>query len=160
MQVHTSYTKEDQNGNYTYIAPALTNAATWIAGLTVKRLTPHWAAFKPPLPANAGPYRQAYVEVVGCASASFCVAAGRYQDSSNIWQGLLLTWTGSVWIAAEAPLPPDATTADTYFTAVACPSTSACVITGQYNLASGAQQGVLLWGSVSRDIGTSLWADS
>ncbi len=43
----------------------------------------------------------AYVYAVSCASATFCVAGGYYQDSANHYQSFVSTWNGSTWTSQE-----------------------------------------------------------
>ena len=85
---------------------------------------------------------------MACPSASSCVAAGDYTDSSGNGQGLLVTGSGTSWTAAEAPLPANAA-ADPVagLGSVACPSASSCVTAGVYDDSSGNRQGLLVTGS-------------
>jgi len=110
-----------------------------------------WTATEAPLPSNAASSPDASVSGVSCPSASQCVAVGYYQDTSGDTQGLLLTWSGSSWTAVEAPLPSNAEqdneSAGVY--GVSCPSASQCVAVGEYQDASGNDQGLLLTGSGS-----------
>ncbi len=48
------------------------------------------------------------LQAVACALATSCVAVGDYQDASGNELGLLLTKSGSSWVAGKAPLPADA----------------------------------------------------
>ena len=75
---------------------------------------------------------------VACPSASSCVTAGSYSDSSGDIQAVLVTGSGTSWTAAEAPLPANAA-ADRYafLGSVACPSASSCVAAGVYADSSG-----------------------
>ena len=71
-----------------------------------------WTAAEVPLPANAtgdasAPDSMASTSVA-CPSASSCVTAGAYYDSSGNIQGVLVTGSGTSWTAAEAPLPANA----------------------------------------------------
>ena len=70
---------------------------TWTGG--------SWQATQAPLPGNAGYSSYASLKSVSCPSASYCVAVGYYTDTSGLGEGLLLTWLGGSWSAAEAPLP-------------------------------------------------------
>jgi hypothetical protein len=108
-----------------------------------------WTATEAPLPSNASP-DSGTLASVACASASDCVAAGDYIDTSEARDGLLLTGSGSSWTAIEAPLPADAATkARAHINSVVCPSTSSCVAVGFYTDSSGNLQGLLLTGSGS-----------
>ena len=116
-------------------------------GLLVTGSGTSWTAAEAPLPANAGPDPGVWLGSVACPSASSCVAAGGYTDSSGNGQGLLVTGSGTSWTAAEAPLPANAA-ADPVagLTSVACPSASSCVTAGTY-YSSGNHQGLLVTGS-------------
>jgi hypothetical protein len=107
-----------------------------------------WTATEAPLPTNASTTnRQVTLGSVACPSATSCVVAGTYADSSGNTQGLLLTGSAGTWTATEAPLPAGAA-ANPQVTLdfVACPSTTECVAAGNY-LDSSGQQGFLLTGS-------------
>jgi hypothetical protein len=200
--IHGSYTKEDSNGNYTHIDPALINAATWIGGLAAHRLHgglwtateapvpgdadgsfstlnsvacpsaivcvtvgyyadtvgnaqglllagsgTSWTATQAPVPANAAAGSGGIPSPVACASATTCVTAGYYADTSGNLQGLLLTKSGTTWTAAQAPVPVGADAHPRVsIGSVACPSATACVAVGNYYDSSGTQQGLLLTG--------------
>jgi hypothetical protein len=87
-----------------------------------------------------------FLDSVACPSASSCVAAGTYTDSSGDGQGLLLTGSGTSWTATEAPLPAGAG-AGAYLGLVACPSASSCIAAGTYTDSSGNRQGLLVSGT-------------
>ena len=53
-----------------------------------------WTAAEAPLPANAAASGGATLDSETCPSASSCVAAGFYADSSGNWRGLLVTGSG------------------------------------------------------------------
>ena len=77
-----------------------------------------------------------------------CTAVGTYFDSSGNYHLFLLTKCGSSWTAATAPLPADAP-ANPYFyiLGIACPSATACVVTGYYgdlDSPSRGNEGLLL----------------
>ena len=101
-----------------------------------------WTAAEAPLPANAAADRSAVLDSVACPSASSCVAAGDYADSSGNGQGLLVTGSGTSWTAAEAPLPANAAAdPDAGLGSVACPSASSCVAAGYLHRLLGQQTG-------------------
>jgi len=108
-----------------------------------------WAAAEAPLPAGTYSNPVAWVNSTACPSASSCVAAGSYTDSSGSSQGLLLTGSGTSWTATEAPAPANAATSlpDVSLDSIACASASSCVAVGRYADSSGSYQGVLLTGS-------------
>ena len=106
-----------------------------------------WAAAKAHLPAGAAATgQQAFMEGVSCPAASFCSAVGVYDDASGVEQGVLLTWSGGTWTAAEAPLPADAGNSGqlAFVNAVACPTASYCTAVGSYDTTSGNTRGLLL----------------
>jgi hypothetical protein len=109
-----------------------------------------WTATEAPLPANAGPtvVGGTGLNSVACPSASECIAAGGYDDSSAKLQGLLLTESGPTWIPAESPLPAGAAAdPDVYLGSVACMSASSCVAVGYYTDSSGESQELVVTGS-------------
>ncbi|MGH3190329.1 MAG: hypothetical protein ACRDOL_24280, partial [Streptosporangiaceae bacterium] len=90
-----------------------------------------------------------FVNSVACASASSCVAAGDYVDSSGGLQGVLLTGSGASWTATKVPLPADANAADpnVSLSSVACASASSCVAVGSYSDSAEVGHALLLTGS-------------
>jgi hypothetical protein len=115
-------------------------------GLLLTWLGRSWTAAEAPLPANAASSGQyaAPVEGVSCPTVSECVAVGLYHDTTGGQDGLLLTWSGRAWTAAEAPLPPNGKQAGG--AGVSCPTLSKCVAVGFYTDTTGAQDGLLLTG--------------
>lgn len=93
-----------------------------------------WNAAEAPIPPN-GIDLETDVRSVSCPYVSECVAVGEYEEPTGFgaMDGLLLTWSGGTWTAAEAPLPANAGT-NTGFSldGVSCPSTSDCVAVGSY----------------------------
>ena len=121
-------------------------AATIGAGLTPLTPKKPWEAASAPLPARARP--GSGLSGVACPSATVCVAAGGYAESSGESQGLLLTLHGSSWIPARAPVPAGASAnpgAD-MSGLMACPSVTTCVAAGDYTDSSGNSQVMLLTG--------------
>jgi hypothetical protein len=60
------------------------------------------------------------LNAASCPATSRCTVGGSYESAGSIPSGLLLTWTGTRWAAAEAP-------AIAYnLRGVSCPSTSRC----------------------------------
>jgi hypothetical protein len=121
-----------------------------------------WTSAFAPYPANAGGLNVDPSSIT-CPSATSCVAAGRYYNTAGGADGLLLTWSGGSWVAAEAPVPSnaispaarDATTLGTFSkypecgepcaatTSVACITSATCVAAGQYVDTAGGAQGLL-----------------
>lgn len=98
-----------------------------------------WTATKAPVPAagEAGSARfpQAGQPGAACSPAS-CLVVGTYAnaDSPGTPLGLLLTWNGKSWKAAEAPVPAgtDLSNGQVGLFAAACPASSGCVAAGFY----------------------------
>lgn len=123
------------DGSYHTQALLLSQAAgSWGAGV------------KAVLPQDAGTDPYAGARSVSCASAGSCVAVGRYQDTSNRAQGLLLNQVAGSWSpGVKAPVPADAApypAAALY--SVSCPSAGSCTAVGSYTDSSSRQQGLLL----------------
>ncbi len=81
---------------------------------------------------------------VTCYLNGPCVAVGRYQDSSNTYQGLIETLSGSTWTPTAAPTTnlnpvPNSAAPNVSINGVSCPSTTWCVASGSYDAASGVQ---------------------
>ncbi len=70
---------------------------------------------------------------VSCASASFCVAAGYYDNSAGKEQNLLLTWNGSAWSLDPSASISTSGSQDNLLNGVTCASQSFCVAAGTYN---------------------------
>ena len=98
------------------------------------------------LPANAGPNQPVTLGSLSCASAGNCTAVGRYHDSSDNLQGLLLTETAGAWAAGvEATLPANAGPNPVVsLHSVSCASAGNCTAVGNYEESSGNVQGLLL----------------
>jgi hypothetical protein len=127
-----------------------------LAGEHLLLLTGHgssWTAIKAPLPAGAASSSGGYIPTVNsvaCLSASACVAAGYYHDSSGRSYGLLLTGHGSSWTATQAPLPAGAAASPgAILSDVTCPSATECVAVGSYSDSAGDVQGLLVTGQRS-----------
>ena len=115
------------------------------AGLLLTRSAGRWTAAEAPAPANAASNLNLLPASVSCASASFCVAVGGYDDAAGDEDGLLLTWTGGSWTAAQALVPADAASdPHASLSGVSCPSASFCVAVGEYTETSGDQGALLL----------------
>lgn len=129
------------------------SAGDW-EGLLLAGFGTQWTAKQAPVPSNsaANPYTD--LQAVTCTgSTGSCVVVGTY-NTSNGYEGLLLTGSGSSWTATEAPLPANArgTYPDPHLAAVRCLSPSSCTAVGGYYDTSYDRYGLLVTGS-----GTS-WA--
>jgi hypothetical protein len=105
-----------------------------------------WKAIKVPLPPGASPDPYTTIDGLACATPSTCVAAGVYNGTSGNQLGLLLTGSGTTWKAIKAPVPP-ATTAGSLLSDVTCPTATACVAVGAYNVNSPTPHGLVVTGS-------------
>ena len=113
-----------------------------------------WTAAQAPVPGNAVlPEPVINLGGVSCPTVSWCVAVGEYSaagsgaSSSGQVLGLLLTYSGGTWTAAQAPLPAEAAgTSAVTMTGVSCASVSSCVAVGYYSGISDAPEtaGLLL----------------
>ena len=116
-------------------------------GLLITGSGTSWTAAEAPLPANAAAKQDAGLNTVACPSASTCVAAGTYEDSSG-QEVVLVTGSGTSWTAAEAPLPANAAASGgAILDSETCPSASSCVAAGYYADSSGNWRGLLVTGS-------------
>jgi hypothetical protein len=136
------------------VAGDLQVSASDVQGLLLSGYGTSWTSTQAPLPANADPADPEDMSdpypAVACASPSYCVAVGSYDDSSGDRDGVLLSGSGTSWTAAEAPLPANATASASSalvpdLSSVACPSTAGCVVVGTYD-SQTAKQGVVLSG--------------
>lgn len=87
---------------------------------------------------------------VSCASASLCIAAGRYVNGTSPANALIEKWNGTNWSIDTVPIPAGATQA--WFEGISCSSTTACVAVGTYQNSSGVKHAL-----IERWSGTS-WA--
>jgi hypothetical protein len=117
-----------------------------------------WTAAKAPLPAGAAANPKTLfaaggqTNLLSCSSASFCVAAGDYTDTSGRSDGVLETLSSGTWTATKAPLPANASASSSAaILGLSCPSASRCLATGIYTDSSGNDgQGMLeTWSGTS-----------
>jgi hypothetical protein len=114
-------------------------------GLLLTRSGGTWTAAKAPQPGNAAKNPEIALNGLSCPATAKCVAVGVYADKSQRGEGLLLTWSGQAWAAAEAPRPSGIPgNAGQEVNAVSCPAPSQCVATGQYTDTSDNEYGLLL----------------
>jgi len=116
-------------------------------GLLVTGSGTSWKATEAPLPADAAANPEAALASVACPSATACVAASWYVDSSGNYHGVLVTGSKTSWKATEAPLPADAAIPNAQLISVACHSATSCAAAGDYRDSSGNYQGLLVNGS-------------
>jgi hypothetical protein len=77
---------------------------------------------------NPGGAQFTFLNTVACASASACIAAGAYIDSSGAFQALAERWNGTSW--AIQPTPHLASGAMNLLIGVACTSAAGCLAVG------------------------------
>jgi hypothetical protein len=108
--------------------------------------SPDWTATPLPLPTSANLFNFLPL-AISCSSATSCFGGGSYRDSKFDQRAALLSWTGTDWTAAQAPLPADAnsqTHLDTV-ASVSCPSAASCFAGGHYRQnPPGGNAGLLL----------------
>ena len=81
---------------------------------------------------------------VSCASATSCVAVGRYVNTSGNGVGLVDTLSGTTWTGTVAPLPAGANPTSSLLSGVSCGTPTTCTAVGQYAAAIGGQLPLLL----------------
>lgn len=111
-----------------------------------------WSAISSPLPGDTTSERLSDLSSIACGPSA-CVTDGTYDanvDGQVESQGVLLTGSGAAWKAARAPLPPNVRQ-DTgpSLSEVACPSASACLVAGNYEVAAEYARGLLESGTGS-----------
>jgi hypothetical protein len=87
-----------------------------------------WSIQPAPTPAGA---QFTYLNTVACASASACIAAGAYIDSSGAFQALAERWNGSSWAIQPTPRLPGG--AMSQLSGVTCTSATGCLAVGYSN---------------------------
>jgi hypothetical protein len=116
-------------------------------GLLLSETSGTWAAaVEAVLPADAATQPNVRLESVSCTAAGNCAAVGRYTDSSNHQQALLLSETSGTWgTGVKADLPAGAATSPAAdLASVSCTSTGNCSAVGTYSDSTGNIQAVLL----------------
>jgi hypothetical protein len=81
----------------------------------------------------------AQFNAVSCASATMCVAVGKYTATGNLRHGLIGVFNGTTWTDSESASSLDVDNYG-YLNAVSCPSTTYCLAGGFYSDASNNQQ--------------------
>jgi hypothetical protein len=124
-------------------------------GLLVSKSSGRWGTgVEVTLPANAGSNPRVRLGSVSCASAGNCTAAGRYYDSSNSRQGLLVSKSARTpGTGVEATLADIAPDPYVGLGSVSCASAGNCTAVGDYGDSSLTLQGLLvsksagMWGT-------------
>ena len=91
-----------------------------------------------PVPADAISVHDALLDSIACGAPGFCVAGGKYVDSSSHQQGLIDTLSSGHWTAVKAPMPGDAdpTSPNAQVIKVACGAAGSCVAYASYQSTS------------------------
>ena len=153
-------------GNYAYdqddYAGSAAAVATWSGGA--------WSVAAAPLPGNAEAPppgiavngTESYLNDISCPTVNYCVAVGQYttdtiEPGTDFYEdaGLLLTFSGGSWAAAEAPAGPSSLGGTSNLLSVSCPSASFCAAVGDTNVMLTSTAGswqVAGMGSASEDL--------
>lgn len=102
----------------------------WNSGPPVTRqtLVVRWngSEWKTQTSANQG--SSSVLASVSCASSTFCMATGQYEESAGKWAPLTERWNGTTWSLQTAVKPSGATMS--WFHDVSCTSSTACTAVG------------------------------
>ncbi len=93
-----------------------------------------WSLKEPLNPTGA---QSASLSGVSCASSTFCMATGRYVNSSGVEVTLGESWNGTAWSLKE-PLNPTGAKGSSLI-GVSCVSSTSCIATGRYVNSSGVE---------------------
>jgi CHAP domain len=111
----------------------------------------NWTATEAPLPANGVAADGSFLSSVACPSPSACVSVGGYTDSSMDQLAMILSRSGTSWMATEAPLPANAYSGSgislSDLGSVACSSVTNCVAAGGYSNSSAVGEAFVVAGS-------------
>jgi hypothetical protein len=91
-----------------------------------------WAVQPAPVPGGA---KASALTGVSCRTPAACTATGYVDDAASTRSTLALRWEGTSW--AIQPTPNPAAAQGAAFTAVSCPSTTACDAVGDFTKAGG-----------------------
>ena len=82
-----------------------------------------------------------YLSIVSCASATYCVAGGAYAPASNVNDSVAIAevWNGSSWRLSKPPAA--GSFGYSAFFTVSCPSTTFCLLGGEYASSVRSPQG-------------------
>lgn len=104
-------------------------------GILVSQTSGVWgAAQAAPLPVDALAEQATTLNSVACTAVGYCTAVGEYTNTSQSYEGVVLTETAGAWSQGiEATLPLNAAgNQDANLNAVTCTMYETCVITGTY----------------------------
>jgi len=114
-----------------------------------------WTTTRVPLPVGSlgiAGGTESELTAVSCATDATCVAIGGFgpAGSATPTQGLVETGSGAIWSGSSVPLPQNAATdasAGSTLSAIACPGSDDCVISGWYIGPADATFPLLVTGS-------------
>src|SRR5499427_7544109 len=134
----TQATRNPPQGGGALFSVACTSpsACTAVGNSNAGNLAERWNGTRwtiQPAP-NPGGAQFTFLNTVACASASTCIAAGAYIDSSGAFQALAERWDGTSW--AIQPTPHLAGGAMNLLIGVACTSATGCLAVG-YSFPNG-----------------------
>src|SRR5215472_5651482 len=112
------------------VACSSPSACTAVGNSNAGNLAERWngANWRIQPAANPAGARFTFLNTVACASASSCIAAGAYQDSSGAFQGLAERWNGTSWAIQPTPRLPGGMIS--LLIGVACTSATGCLAVG------------------------------
>jgi hypothetical protein len=98
------------------------------------------------LPANTASAPEVAFSALSCPSAGNCTAVGKYTESSEHEQGLILSEHSGTWdTAVEATMPANVSSGPgVSMRGLSCPSAGNCTAVGEYNDSAGNNEGFLL----------------
>jgi hypothetical protein len=148
------------DGTYTEYDPSTGESLGF--GLILTDSGGTWTAAQPPVPPTGETGVASFADwppSIACPSATWCTAIGTYYDNTaGNDEGMLLTWSGGAWTAAQAPAPPGNTGMEP--SGVACPAVSSCTVTGSYWDSAGYPHSLVETGAGSSWTYTKLNAGS
>jgi len=94
-----------------------------------------WTATYVPVPGDGAPGMAPGISALACPAVNACAAVGEYQNTDNLYQGLIETLSAGTWAPTPAPLPANASAVEDQASAVlalACPAAGDCLAGGSY----------------------------
>ncbi len=91
-----------------------------------------WSIQEPPSPTGA---KGSGLNGASCTSSSTCTAVGAYENSEGVYTMFAEAWNGTSWSIKETPSPTGSK--ESQLLDVSCPSSSACVATGEFMNSAG-----------------------
>jgi hypothetical protein len=104
-----------------------TNSSGTVYGKDQTFTTPIWTIQSTPEPGNEG---SAKMSSVSCASSSWCISVGWYEEPKSSNHVSAFEWNGKEWTLHALPAPSGTTESE--LNSVSCFSTTACTAVGTY----------------------------